>query len=169
MSGLIGKKLEKKSTSVNFLKMIRLIEMEERSIKKYISEIFAQDIDVSISLEKDLIKKAKNMEKFGLSSTQEYKMLIKMKTEHSYFTAYLYRLFDLLIVKNPSLIENINPSNIGIKRMINVWKKTDINNIRKMRKDIGDGGVKLMKVSVDNSISKLNVYIEALGTRIKDL
>tara|TARA_B100000073_G_C23532953_1_gene492740 strand:+ start:137 stop:568 length:432 start_codon:yes stop_codon:yes gene_type:complete len=143
--------------------------MEEISIKKHISEIFAQDIDICLALEKDLMKKAKNMEKFGLSSSQDYKRLIKAKTEQSYFVAYLYRLFDLLIVKNPSLIQNVKPSNFRIKSMINVWKKSDVDNIRKMRKDIGDDGVKLMKVSVDNSINKLNVYIEALGKRIKEL
>ena len=148
---------------------MRLIKMEEMPIKKYISEIFAKDIDLSLTLEKDLTKKAKNMEKFGLSSSQDYKTLIKAKTEQSYFIAYLYRLFDLLIVKNPSLIEDVRSSNFRIKSMINVWKKTDINDIRKMRKDIGDDGVKLMKVSVDNSINKLNVYIEALGKRIKEL
>jgi len=143
--------------------------MEEVPIKKYISEIFAQDIDICLALEKDLMKKAKGMEKFGLSATQDYKTLIKAKTEQSYFIAYLYRLFDLLIVKNPSLIQDVKPSNFRIKSMINVWKKSDIDNIRKMRKDIGDDGVKLMKVSVDNSINKLNVYIEALGKRIKEL
>jgi len=143
--------------------------MEETPIKKYISEIFAKDIDLSLALEKDLTKKAKNMEKFGLSSSQDYKTLIKSKTEQSYFIAYLYRLFELLIVKNPSLIEDVRSSNFRIKSMINVWKKTDISDIRKMRKDIGDDGVKLMKVSVDNSINKLNVYIEALGERIKEL
>lgn len=143
--------------------------MENNELKKYVSEVFAQDIDVSLSIERGLIKKLENMEKLGLSRSQGYKQLVGIKTEQSYFTAYLYRLFDLLIVKDPSIIEGIDSDDMKIKRMIQVWKKTDVNKIRKMRKKIGDDGVNLMKNSINNSISKVNSYIEALGQRLKEL
>ena len=52
--------------------------------------------------------------------------------------------------------------------MINVWKKNDINSIRKMRKNIGNDGVNLVKKGINKSVSKINEYISILGNEIKE-
>ena len=47
-------------------------------------------------------------------------------------------------------------------------KKNDINGIRKMRKNVGDDGIKLIKKGINKSVSKINEYISILGDEIKE-
>ena len=143
--------------------------IDENALKKDVAEIFAKDIDISVATEKDLMKKLDHMKKLGLANTQNYKLLVQIKTEQSYFIAYLYRVFEFLVIKNPSLLPKLSADDFRIRGMINVWKKSDIKDVRKMRKDIGNGGVTLMKNSIENSINKVKQYIEALEKRIKGI
>ena len=143
--------------------------IDENALKKDVAEIFAKDIDLSVEVEKDLVKRLENMRRLGLATTHDYKLLVQVKTEQSYFIAYLYRVFEFLIVRNPTLIPKLSADDFRIRSMINVWKKSDIKDVRKMRKDIGNGGVTLMKNSIENSINKVKQYIEALEKRIKGI
>ena len=68
-----------------------------------------------------------------------------------------------------NLLFNFSPKNFKIKRKIQLWKKTDFKNIRKMRKDIGDDGVILMKSSVEKTILKFNQYIEHIHDVVKGM
>ena len=143
--------------------------IDENALKKDVAEIFAKDIDLSVATERDLVKRLDYMKKLGLATTHDYKLLVQVKTEQSYFVAYLYRVFEFLIVRNPSLLPKLSADDFRIKGMINVWRKSDIKDVRKMRKDIGNGGVTLMKNSIENSINKVKQYIEALEKRIKGI
>jgi len=143
--------------------------MESKKIEEYISEKFIKDFNNHLALEHKLLDEVKKMEKSGLQNTVEYKRLVGIKTEQSYFISYLYRLIELLNSNDGQLLKNLSPENMKIKRMIQVWKKSDYKFIRNMRKGIGDSGVSLMKNSVDKSILKVNEYIVDLGNKVKDL
>tara|TARA_B000000557_G_C20804521_1_gene457050 strand:- start:438 stop:869 length:432 start_codon:yes stop_codon:yes gene_type:complete len=143
--------------------------METEEIEKHVSEKFLRDFNNHLALEQQLLDQVKKMEKTGLQNTIEYKRMVGIKTEQSYFISYMYRLIELLNSNSDLLMGNISPENIRIKRMIQVWKKADFKFIRNMRKDIGDDGVNLMKKCVNNSILKVNEYISDLGNSVKDL
>ena len=143
--------------------------MENEKIEKYISDKILKDFNNHLSLEKKLLVQVKSMEKNGLQSTIQYKKLVGIKTEQSYFVSYLYRLLEFLSSDKIIITEKTSPKDMKIKNMIQVWKKSDYKFIRNLRKGIGDDGVTLMKNSVDNSILKVNEYIVDLVNNIKEL
>ena len=143
--------------------------MSNENILKVIENTILKDFQKSLEVEKKYHQEAARMEKIGLGSSNGYLSLVEEKLTISYFTAYLYRLFEVIRTLEPSNIKNISPEEMRIKRNIQMWKKNDIKNIRKMRKKVGNGGVDLMKRSINNGISRLNKYIEVLAAGIKDL
>lgn len=143
--------------------------MENEKVEKYISEKILKDFNNHLSLEQKLLSQVKTMEQNGLQTTIQYKRLVGIKTEQSYFVCYLYRLLEFLNSDNNAITKNSSPKDMKIKNMIQIWKKTDYKFIRKMRKGIGDDGVTLMKNSVDKSILKVNEYIVDLVNNIKEL
>lgn len=143
--------------------------MESKKIEEYLAKKMLEDFNNHLALEQKLLQEVRNMEKTGLQRTVEYKRMVGLKTEQSYFVSYLYRLLELFNSRDSSILENLSPKNMRIKSMIQVWKKSDYKFIRNMRKGIGDNGVNLMKNSVDKSILKVNEYIVDLGNKVKDL
>jgi len=170
--GLIGKKLEKKLITVNRknlkLKRKRKMMSNEKLIE-FLNDKFLKDFNNNLILENKFSENLKNMERMGLANTKEYKRLVGIKTSQSYFVAYLYRLIEFYGIEKENLLDNFSPTNFRIKGKIQLWKKTDFRNIRLMRKDIGNDGVKLMKDSVEKTISKFNLYIENIYKNLKDL
>ncbi len=144
-------------------------ENSNENLIKIIENTILRDFEKSLEIEKKFQTEATKMEQVGLGRSNAYMHLIEEKLTISYFTAYLYRLFEVIRTLDPSNIKNISPEEMRIKRNVQMWKKNDIKNIRKMRKEVGNGGVDLMKKSINNSISRLNKYIELLGAGIKDL
>lgn len=143
--------------------------MSNENIIKIIENTILKDFQKSLEIEKKYHQEAVRMEQMGLGRSNGYLNLIQEKLTISYFTAYLYRLFEVIRTIEPSNIKNISPEEMKIKRNIQMWKKNDIKDIRKMRKKVGNGGVDLMKKSINNGISRLNKYIEVLAAGIKDL
>ena len=143
--------------------------MKSEEIEKQVSEKFLRDFNNHLALEQQLLEQVKKMENSGLQNTIEYKRMVGIKTEQSYFISYMYRLIELLNSNSDLLSSGLSPENFRIKRMIQVWKKSDFKFIRNMRKDIGDDGVNLMKKCVNNSILKVNEYISDLGNSVKEL
>jgi|TARA_B100000073_G_scaffold347002_1_gene359972 hypothetical protein len=143
--------------------------MSNENIIKIIENTILKDFQKSLEIEKKYHQEAVRMEQMGLGRSNGYLDLIEEKLTISYFTAYLYRLFEVIRTIEPSNIKNISPEEMKIKRNIQMWKKNDIKDIRKMRKKVGNGGVDLMKRSINSGISRLNKYIEVLAAGIKDL
>ena len=143
--------------------------MSNEHIIKIIENTILKDFQKSLEIEKKYHQESVRMEQMGLGRSNGYLNLIQEKLTISYFTAYLYRLFEVIRTIEPSNIKNISPEEMKIKRNIQMWKKNDIKYIRKMRKKVGNGGVDLMKKSINNGISRLNKYIEVLAAGIKDL
>lgn len=138
-------------------------------IIKVLEERVLKDFQSSITLEKKYEKELQSMQKLGLGQSNGYLKVLEEKITISYFAAYLYRLFDYFRTLDENVLRNISPNEMRIKRMLQMWKKNDINAVRKMRKGVGNGGVDLMKRSVTTGISRVNEYIEYLGNEIKDL
>ena len=143
--------------------------MSNENIIKIIENTILKDFQKSLEIEKKYHQEAVRMEQMGLGRSNGYLDLIEEKLTISYFTAYLYRLFEVIRTIEQSNIKNISPEEMKIKRNIQMWKKNDIKDIRKMRKKVGNGGVDLMKRSINSGISRLNKYIEVLAAGIKDL
>ncbi len=144
-------------------------KMSNENLIKIIENTILNDFQKSLEIEKKYHQEASKMEQMGLGRSNGYLSLVEEKLTISYFTAYLYRLFEVIRTLEPSKIKNISPEEMRIKRNVQMWKKNDIKNIRKMRKKVGNGGVDLMKRSINNGISRLNKYIEVLAAGIKDL
>lgn len=144
-------------------------ENSNENLIKIIENTILRDFEKSLEIEKKFQREVSKMEQIGLGRSNEYMHLIEERLTVSYFTAYLYRLFEIIRKLEPSNIKNISPEEMRIKRNVQMWKKNDIKNIRKMRKEVGSGGVDLIKKSINNGISRINRYIELLGAGIKDL
>lgn len=143
--------------------------MSNEKLIEFLNDKFLKDFNNNLILENKFSENLKNMEKIGLKNTKEYKRLVRVKTSQSYFVAYLYRLIEFYRTDKENLLDNFSPTNFRIKSKIQIWKKTDFKNIRKMRKDIGNDGVILMKDSVEKTISKFNQYIENVYNTVKDM
>ena len=141
----------------------------QKSIFELFSEKFVQDLNSNISLEKKFTHEIRMMEKNGLNRRKSYEIAVGIKVEQSYYTAYLYRLFDYLKNRSDLTIENFSLNDRGIKNMIQTFKKGDVNKARRQRKDIGDYGVNFLKKRVNRSIDKVNQYIENIQKDIDKL
>ena len=144
--------------------------MSNEDLLKRIEDRILKDFQASLLLEKKVLKELQQMESIGLDKSESYVTLMQYRISISYFCAYLWKLGELLRNLDIEILRNnINNSiEMRIKRMISVWKKNDINSIRKMRKKIGDDGVNLIKKGINKSVSKINEYISILGNDIKE-
>lgn len=142
--------------------------MSNEDLLKHLESKILKDFEASLLLEKKVLKELQQMENIGLNKTESYMALMQYKISISYFCVYLYKLYELLRNLDRKILIKISPDEMRIKRMINVWKKNDINGIRKMRKNVGDDGIKLIKKGINKSVSKINEYISILGDEIKE-
>ena len=142
--------------------------MSNEDLFKFLEDKILKDFQASLNLEKKVLKELQQMESIGLNKSESYVTLMQYRVSISYFCAYLWKLGELLRNLDREIIIKISPDEMRIKRMINVWKKNDINSIRKMRKNIGNDGVNLVKKGINKSVSKINEYISILGNEIKE-
>ena len=142
--------------------------MSNEDLLKRIEDRILKDFQASLLLEKKVLKELQQMESIGLDKSESYVTLMQYRISISYFCAYLWKLGELLRNLDIEILIKISPDEMRIKRMISVWKKNDINSIRKMRKKIGDDGVNLIKKGINKSVSKINEYISILGNDIKE-
>lgn len=142
--------------------------MSNEDLLKHLEDKILKDFEVSLLLEKKVLKELQQMESIGLNRSESYVSLMQYRISISYFCAYLYKLYELLRKLDREILIKISPDEMRIKRMINIWKKNDINSIRKMRKNVGDDGIKLIKKSINKSVSKINEYISILGHELKE-
>ncbi len=142
--------------------------MSNEDLLKHIEDRILKDFQASLLLEKKVLKELQQMENIGLDKSESYVALMQYRISISYFCAYLWKLGELLRILDRKILIKISPDEMRIKRMISVWKKNDINSIRKMRKNIGDDGVNLIKKGINKSVSKINEYISILGNDIKE-
>jgi len=143
--------------------------MSNDKVVDFLKNKLLNDFNNHLNLENKFIVELEKMERLKMTNTRHYKDMVRAKTTQSYFVAYLYRIIESYGSDVEFLVEDFSLTRNKIKGKIQLWKKTDFKNIRKMRKDIGDSGVNLMKNSVEETISKIDFYIENLKKLVKEL
>jgi len=143
--------------------------MSNNEVVDFLKSKLLNDFNNHLNLENKFIVELGKMERLKMVNTRQYKDMVRAKTTQSYFVAYLYRIIESYGSNIECLIEDFPLTKNKIKGKIQLWKRVDFKNIRKMRKDIGDNGVNLMKNSVEETISKIDFYIENLKKLVKEL
>tara|TARA_B100000123_G_scaffold271452_1_gene251350 strand:+ start:1686 stop:2117 length:432 start_codon:yes stop_codon:yes gene_type:complete len=143
--------------------------MLKSDLRPLLENTIFEDYRKSLEIEEHYQKQVDQMKKIGLGNSVGYVSLVEEKVTISYVAANLYRLLQIVKGLNDDILEQISPQEMRIKSKLENWRKHDIKRARKMRKDIGDGGVILMKRSINNSIRKINLYISNLQKLIKEL
>ena len=143
--------------------------MLKSDLRPLLENTILEDYKKSLEIEEHYQKQVDQMKKIGLGNSVGYVSLVEEKVTISYVAANLYRLLQIVKGLNDDILEQISPQEMRIKSKLENWRKHDIKRARKMRKDIGDGGVILMKRSINNSIRKINLYISNLQKLIKEL
>lgn len=143
--------------------------MTINNLKEIVIQKILEDFKKCQNLEQEYQKKIFEMEKIGLSNSNLYVSLIAKRVTISYFTAYLYRIIDFIKSSDLRVITNISRNEMRFKRIIQIWKKSDIKKVKKMRKEIGKDGVLLMKKSINESILKIDDYVDSLGEGIRKM
>tara|TARA_A100001388_G_scaffold255059_1_gene219250 strand:+ start:202 stop:633 length:432 start_codon:yes stop_codon:yes gene_type:complete len=143
--------------------------MTNNKVVDFLKNKLLNDFNNHLNLENKFIVELGKLERLKLTNTKQYRDMVRIKTTQSYFVAYLYRIIESYGSDVECLVQDFSITRNKIKGKIQLWKKTDFKNIRKMRKDIGDSGVNLMKNSVEETISKIDFYLENLKKLVKDL
>ena len=143
--------------------------MLKGDLRPLLENTIFEDYRKSLEIEEHYQKQVDQMKKIGLGNSVGYVSLVEEKVTISYVAANLYRLLQIVKGLNDDILEQISPQEMRIKSKLENWRKHDIKRARKMRKDIGDDGVILMKRSINNSIRKINLYISNLQKLIKEL
>lgn len=143
--------------------------MEIQHLRKLIESRILEDYSNILNLEKEYQKQIKEYIRLGLDRSESYSSLIEEKVMVSYYAAYLFRIYEIVKTLDDNLLTNISSEEMRIKRTIQMWKKNDIKNVRKMRKSVGNGGVEMMKKCINLSISKINEYVSLLGEGVRKL
>lgn len=139
------------------------------NLKEIVKQKILEDFKKCQNLEQEYQKEISKMEQIGLSNSNGYVSLIAKRLTVSYFTAYLYRIIKFIKGADLEVITNISRNEMRLKRNIQMWKKNDIKKVRKMRKQIGEDGVSLMKKSINESILKIDEYVDSLGEGIRKM
>ena len=143
--------------------------MLKSDLRPLLENTIFEDYRKSLEIEEHYQKQVDQMKKIGLGNSVGYVSWVEEKVTISYVAANLYRLLQIVKGLNDDILEQISPQEMRIKSKLENWRKHDIKRARKMRKDIGDDGVILMKRSINNSIRKINLYISNLQKLIKEL
>lgn len=139
------------------------------NLKEIVRQKILEDFKKCQNLEQEYQKEISKMEQIGLSKSNGYVSLIAKRLTVSYFAAYLYRIIKFVKGADLEVITNISRNEMRLKRTIQMWKKNDIKKVRKMRKQIGEDGVSLMKKSINESILKIDDYVDSLGDGIRKM
>lgn len=142
-----------------------MTEVNQEEQKLPVIQVVFKNLQQSVKMEDDLLKQVEHMDKLGLSSSKEYKILKLRQFEESFFALFLLRLTRDLSNKksNQTYTDCIR----SFKRKMSIWRKDDR---KRMRKDFSstDYIKKLLYQSIDKSFEKSEKYISFLQQEIEN-
>lgn len=141
-----------------------MTEVNQEEQKLPVIQVVFKNLQQSVKMEEDLLKQVEHMDKLGLSSSKEYKILKLRQFEESFFALFLLRLTRDLSNKksNQTYTDCIR----AFKRKMSIWRKDDR---KRMRKDFSstDYIKKVLYQSIDKSFEKSEKYISFLQQEIE--
>lgn len=141
-----------------------MTEVNQEEQKLPVIQVVFKNLQQSVKMEDDLLKQVEHMDKLGLSSSKEYKILKLRQFEESFFALFLLRLTRDLSNKksNQTYTDCIR----AFKRKMSIWRKDDR---KRMRKDFSstDYIKKVLYQSIDKSFEKSEKYISFLQQEIE--
>jgi len=143
--------------------------MSNESFRKAFSEKILSDYRNHLFLYQRLEKEDNKMVGLGLSNTVEYRRLFKLTMEQRYFVTYLKKIIEYVAKKDLDYVYNFFSKKSLIMGLVKVWKKYDIKTVRKLRNKYGTGPVEVMKKSINNSVYKIEKYIDSLEKELKGI
>ena len=105
----------------------------------------------------------------GLGNTVEYRRLFELTQEQRYFITYLKKIIEYIDKRGDDYMNNFFSRKSSIIGLVKVWKKCDIKTVRKLRNKHGSGAVEVMKKSINNSVYKIEKYIDSLEEELKGI
>ena len=142
-----------------------MTEVNQEEQKLPVIQVVFKNLQQSVKMEEDLLKQVEHMDKLGLSSSKEYKILKLRQFEESFFALFLLRLTRDLSNKksNQTYTDCIR----AFKRKMSIWRKDDR---KRMRKDFSstDYIKKVLYQSIDKSFEKSEKYISFLQQEIEN-
>ena len=143
--------------------------MSNESFRKSFAEKVLSDYRNHLFLYQRLEKEENKMIGLGLGDTVEYRRLFELTMEQRYFVTYLKKIIEYVYKKGDDYINNFFSKKSSILGLVNVWKKYDIKTVRKLRNKHGSGAVEVMKKSINNSVYKIEKYIDSLEKELKGI
>ena len=142
-----------------------MTELKTEDQKLPVIQVVFKNLQQSVKMEEDLLKQVEHMDKLGLSSSKEYKILKLRQFEESFFALFLLRLTRDLSNKksNQTYTDCIR----AFKSKMGIWIKDDR---KRMRKDFSktDYVKKILYNSIDKSFEKSEKYISFLQKEIEN-
>ena len=142
-----------------------MTELETEDQKLPVIQVVFKNLQQSVKMEEDLLKQVEHMDKLGLSSSKEYKILKLRQFEESFFALFLLRLTRDLSNKksNQTYTDCIR----AFKSKMGIWRKDDR---KRMRKDFSKTEYvkKILYRSIDKSFEKSEKYISFLQQEIEN-
>lgn len=143
--------------------------MSNESFRKAFSEKILSDYRNHLFLYQRLEKEDNKMIGLGLGNTVEYRRLFELTMEQRYFVTYLKKIIEYVAKKDLDYVYNFFSKKSSIMGLVKVWKKYDIKTVRKLRNKYGTGPVEVMKKSINNSVYKIEKYIDSLEKELKGI
>lgn len=143
--------------------------MSNEDFRKSFAEKVLSDYRNHLFLYKRLQKEENKMIGVGLGNTVEYRRLFELTQEQRYFVTYLKKIIEYVDKKGDDYMNNFFSKKQSILGLVNVWKKYDIKTVRKLRNKHGSAAVEVMKKSINNSVYKIEKYIDSLEKELKGI
>ena len=143
--------------------------MSNEDFRKAFAEKVLSDYRNHLFLYQRLQKEENKMVGVGLSNTVEYRRLFELTQEQRYFVTYLKKIIEYVDKKGDDYMNNFFSKKQSILGLVNVWKKYDIKTVRKLRNKHGSAAVEVMKKSINNSVYKIEKYIDSLEEELKGI
>tara|TARA_B100000131_G_scaffold213220_1_gene205019 strand:- start:152 stop:583 length:432 start_codon:yes stop_codon:yes gene_type:complete len=143
--------------------------MSNEDFRKAFAEKVLSDYRNHLFLYQRLQKEENKMIGVGLGNTVEYRRLFELTQEQRYFVTYLKKIIEYVDKKGDDYMNNFFSKKSSIIGLVKVWKKYDIKTVRKLRNKHGSGAVEVMKKSINNSVYKIEKYIDSLEEELKGI
>ena len=143
--------------------------MSNEDFRKVFAEKVLSDYRNHLFLYQRLQKEENKMVGVGLGNTVEYRRLFELTQEQRYFVTYLKKIIEYVDKKDVDYMNNFFSKKQSILGLVNVWKKYDIKTVRKLRNKHGSAAVEVMKKSINNSVYKIEKYIDSLEKELKGI
>lgn len=139
--------------------------IEDNDNKLPVLHAVFENLKVSVEIESKLLKEIEYMEKYGLTSTVEYKLTKMRQFEVSFFALFLLRLTQIL--KNKKQNETYMDCIRTVKIRISSWKKGDRG---RMRREFGKSKYtkKIIHECIEESYKKSMDYLKILENQLKE-